>query len=85
MSRFSDSESPSSLSLIYRGTVHEDSDFMIQFIANPDYEMGMASLKEDNIQVGIKIYDQGYKLQSNKMPDECPKKRQAWMDYGHHH
>ena len=52
-----------------------------QFIANPDYDMGMASLAENNIQVGIKIYDQGYKLMSNKMPDECPKQRQAWMHY----
>ena len=68
MARQADADSPSSLSLLFRETLHEQASFELAIKSDPPLEGTMVTVAANNIQVGLRIYDEGYIGTVNSMP-----------------
>ena len=81
VARQADADSPSSLSLLYRETLHEQASFELAIKSDPPLESQMVTVAANNIQVGLRIYDEGYVGTVQSMPaNNC----HAHGHYGKH-
>ena len=81
--RFSDSEAPSSASLLYRATVDEDASFELQVQSQEDIT-DPVGLMAGSVQVGIKIWDDLYTPVAGTFPENCAEPEPHEHEHDHH-